>query len=59
MSDDRRAKEERRKKIRQLEASLFGATSTTPDDAFKVDVPGTEIAAKLFAATTDKNCDLI
>ena len=36
MSDDKRAREERRKKIRDLEATLFG---TSTFDALKVDVP--------------------
>ena len=36
MSEDKRAREERRRKIRELEASLFGASTA---DAFKVDLP--------------------
>lgn len=36
MSDEKRAREERRKKIRELEASLFGMS---PIDTSKVDVP--------------------
>ena len=36
MSDDKRAREDRRRKIRELEASLFGASNT---DTQKVDLP--------------------
>ena len=36
MSDERNARDERRRKIRALEASLFGESTA---DAFKVDVP--------------------
>ena len=36
MSDERFARDERRRKIRELESSLFGESTS---DAFKVDVP--------------------